>query len=112
MEEHQCCKQVYGHMHRMGGDPCTRKGTGEVNGRWYCWQHDPERVERLRKENEEKWDRKYLESKDKGYRRLAEQDVCQGVSTEELEKLGTDGLLYLMDISLRYQNMINNSKGG
>ena len=98
MEEHQWCKRVYGYRYRMGGEPCTRKGTIEVNGKWYCWQHDPERVARLRKEKEKKWDCEYQASRDAMYRRLAEQDVCKGVSTEELEKLGTGGLRGLMDM--------------
>ena len=111
MDEHECCYQLW--------DPrlwnhlqCTRKGTVEVNKKWYCWEHDPARVTKQCKDRQEKIDRKYQGSLNEGYRRLAEQDVCQGVSTEELEKLGTDGLLYLMDISLRYRNIVNNSKGG
>jgi len=97
MEEHQCCKQIrtdrafYSHQ-------CPRKGTIVVNGKWYCWQHDPERVARLCKENQEKFDRKHQASRDERYRRLAEQDVCKGVSTEELEELGTNALRELLDI--------------
>ena len=57
MEEHKCNEQVYpGHTYMPGGYQCTRKGTVEVYGKWYCWQHDPERVERLQKEAEEKWE--------------------------------------------------------
>ena len=97
MEEHQCCKRVYGYRYRFGGEPCTRKGTVEINGKWYCWQHDPERIVKLQKDNEEKWYHDRQAKQEKNYRRLAEQDVCQGVSTEELEKLGTSGLRYMID---------------
>jgi len=96
--------QVYGDS----GGPCDFVATVEVNSEWYCWLHDPDRPEKARKRNEER----LREAQDKHYRRLAEQDVCKGVSTEELEELGTEGLLYLMDISLRYRNIVNNSKGG
>ena len=83
MANHECCMQVYGDS----GGPCDFVATVEVNSGWYCWLHDPDRPEKVRKAAEEKH-----------YRRLAEQDVCQGVSTEELEKLGTEGLRGLMDI--------------
>ncbi len=28
----------------LRGGYCLRIGTREVDGRWYCWQHDPSRV--------------------------------------------------------------------
>ena len=87
MEEHQCCECV------IDGYMLIRKGNVEVDGAWYCWAHDPGRAARVRNENEERRQTEQL----KTYRRLAEQDVCKGVSTEELEKLGTSGLRYMID---------------
>ena len=103
MEEHQCCEEIQ----ESGGwysHRCTRKGTVEIDGKWYCWQHDPERVKRLRKEEQEKFDRKNQAHKERDHRQRLEQDVCQGVSTEELEKLGTSGLRMLLHEYRRWGN--------
>ena len=43
MSEHACSKRVYsGERWDFGGHPCSRKGTVERDGRWWCKQHDPE----------------------------------------------------------------------
>ena len=55
IERHQCCAIVYEGMARY---PCGRKGTNEVNGRWYCWQHDP-----LRNRNKKETDRQRATAK-------------------------------------------------
>jgi len=100
MEEHKCNEQVYpGHTYMPGGYQCTRKGTVEVYGKWYCWQHDPERVERLQKEAEEKWEHESQASTEKFQRRHLEQDVCAGATDEELESiLGVGGLRGMLGI--------------
>jgi len=38
---------------------CNRRGTIEVGGKWYCWQHNPIEVERRRKESEERAEMKW-----------------------------------------------------
>jgi len=98
MDEHQCCEQVFGGI-VMGGHRCTRKGTVEVNGKWYCWQHDPERVKREEKKRQEKW----KEERERGTaiwdRRLLERRVCLSVTDEELESiLGVGGLRGMLGI--------------
>ena len=41
---------------------CTRTNTQKhSNGKWYCWQHNPDRIERKHKEREDKWEREYKE---------------------------------------------------
>ena len=103
MAEHQCCKQVYGYRYRTGGEPCTRKGTIEVNGKWYCWQHDPERVARLRKETEEEWERESQARTEKFQRQHLERKVCEGVTDEELESiLGVGGLRGMLGIDAEH----------
>ena len=42
----ECSEKAYHHLGNWGQwDPCSRKATVERDGKWYCWQHDPERVE-------------------------------------------------------------------
>ena len=35
---------------------CSRKATVERDGKWWCWQHDPEYVAEKRRKEEEKWE--------------------------------------------------------
>jgi hypothetical protein len=35
---------------------CSRKPTVVRDGKAYCWQHDPERISRLRQERNKRWD--------------------------------------------------------
>ena len=35
---------------------CSRKATVERDGKWWCWQHDPEYVAEKRRTEEEKWE--------------------------------------------------------
>ena len=57
-EKHDCSERVFsGALWDSRGHSCPRNGTIERNGKWYCYQHDPEAV-RLRREE---WERKYKE---------------------------------------------------
>ncbi len=94
MNVERCCKQVF--RTGWGGNNCTRKGTVEVNGKWYCWQHDPERVKREDKKRYQEWKDKNDASNAVWHRRTLEREVCQDVSTEEIEKLGAGGLLRML----------------
>lgn len=71
MTEH-CSKKVHS-PGSWGGYPCARKATIERDGKWWCWQHDPEAVEarhaeRLVKQNaewaakKERWARQKIEA--------------------------------------------------
>ncbi len=53
VRELNCCEKVSGqggwHMFQ-----CEQKGTVEVDGKLYCWQHDPAKVAAKRKAKEDK----------------------------------------------------------
>ena len=100
MEERQCCKEVRpaGSHWAWGLSQCTRKGTVEVDGKWYCWQHDPARVERLRKEEEEKFDHKWDAQRKAAQRQRLEAKVCAGVTDENLAWIVSQGgLVWLLE---------------
>lgn len=62
MVDKRCCIQVpYGSYFRSY--LCQRKGTVEDGSKWYCWQHDPERVKKERKKAEEKMEKKWAVEK-------------------------------------------------
>ena len=43
-EIRQCEGKIYGISGEQGAYSCSRRGTIERDGKWYCWQHDPERI--------------------------------------------------------------------
>ncbi len=53
--EHSCDAMVYEGMARYH---CSREGTNDLNGKWYCWQHDPQQVEERRQRRMDKQDMK------------------------------------------------------
>lgn len=71
---------------------CSRKGTIQRNGEWYCWQHDPE----VKKKRDEKRERRYLGEQEEMHRKWAALKVCNGVSTEILESLPKGELARLL----------------
>ncbi len=73
--------------------PCSRRGTVERDAKWYCWQHDPEYIERKKKEREDKWKRKWAREKESWRRKDAERNACKGVPTEILENINVKSLL-------------------
>ena len=56
-EKHHCSKRVYsGLRHVFGDHRCTRPGTVQENGGWWCAMHVPSTVARHRQEKSEKWE--------------------------------------------------------
>ena len=88
-EVHKCEGKVHGDYRDVSGRvyPCSRKGTVERDGKWYCWQHDPERVRADKEKREGKWKTEQDIKTRRWKRRGAMTRVCKGVSTADLEKL-------------------------
>ena len=53
-----CSKNVYS-SHSFRSYPCSWRATVEHDGKWWCWQHDPEAVEtaeaKRRAKNDAEW---------------------------------------------------------
>ena len=63
--KHKCAGKIWSDNPRDGSGrvySCTRNATIEHDGQWYCWQHDPERVEadkkKRRADSDAKMDRR------------------------------------------------------
>lgn len=52
----KCSSTVWDRELRGLSYSCTRPATVEHDGDWYCWQHNPERVEADRKKRRAGWD--------------------------------------------------------
>ena len=48
----RCSQKMFADWHRS---QCSRNAKVERNGRWYCTQHDPERVAAKNEERDERW---------------------------------------------------------
>ena len=55
---HECPGRVADRELRGMIYSCQRNATVERNGQWYCWQHDPERMEANREKRMATWDAK------------------------------------------------------
>ena len=48
--KHECSEKAYHSLGNWGQwSPCSRNATVESNGKWYCRQHDPQRIAADRK---------------------------------------------------------------
>jgi len=86
--KHQCVEKVYpndkyGSFH---GYRCTRDGTVERDGKWYCKTHDPKAVEAKANAKNAIWDEKRKQNNLEITRRFAEHKACEGISTKALEE--------------------------
>ncbi len=59
MKNEHCSARVHD-PHSFRGRSCSKPGKDQVDGKWYCSSHSPEKVAARRKKLEEKWD---MESK-------------------------------------------------
>lgn len=88
--EKRCSKHVMrGSWH---SHPCTRKAVLEFEGKSYCAQHDPVRVDEKKAERTAKWDADWAVKKATWRWEKAAHALCVGVSTEQLEQLGPNWL--------------------
>jgi len=60
MNREQCCKKIYTGSWSQTSRSCSRAGTVERDGKFYCKQHDPVRIkekqEKDRLEREQVWE--------------------------------------------------------
>ncbi len=71
---------------------CSRNGTVQREGKWYCWQHDPEAKKKRDAEKRANWDKKHKERR----RERAAMQACDGISTDDLERLKPGELARLL----------------
>ena len=65
--KHKCSKKVWRHTSWY---LCSRPATVQRDGKWYCWQHDPKRVEAEAKKRRAAWEAK-MDREDAKYKRIA-----------------------------------------
>lgn len=84
----QCSRKVtprdsgpFGWLHPK---PCSRKGTVERNGHWYCRQHDPVKVAERRAELNHQYQEKRRLETEFNIRKIETLGACDGVTTDQL----------------------------
>lgn len=78
--KHDCSKDVW---HKTGFYHCQRPATIECDGKWYCWQHDPERVKAEAKKHRADWEAK-MDREAAKYERIARNARLGALVTPEL----------------------------
>lgn len=91
MQDGRCAGTVRGFV----GD-CERRPTVERNGKWYCWQHDPDRLAEQAKERRDAWRAKMQKEDDAFAARRSRRDLearagIKDLTDAELEKLAALG---------------------
>lgn len=84
--KHKCSKRVPEGGRSLSFYPCQRPATIERDSKWYCWQHDPERVEADRKKRRAGWEAKMNRETAK-YERCARNARLGALATEEMAAL-------------------------
>jgi len=58
--KHECSTKIHGDYRDVSGAiyPCRRPATVQRDGKWYCWQHDPERVKADKEKRRAAWNAK------------------------------------------------------
>lgn len=79
------CSEIFHRDYR--DQQCQRKATLERDGKRWCWQHDPVKVEERDKERRARWKSESDEFRLRGRRRAAEIKACEGIPTDLLEKM-------------------------
>jgi hypothetical protein len=75
---------------------CARSGTVQRDGEWYCWQHDPVVIKEREDDREAKSQASRAKEKEEWRRKRAMNQVCYGVSTDDLEKFAPGDLAALL----------------
>lgn len=92
-----CNAKAHGEYRDVRMHPCSRKGTVERDGRWYCWQHDPVRVAEEEEKRRAIWAARAIKRDEYYRRKAAVYKACEGVSTEVLETISVADLLRKAD---------------
>ena len=85
--EHDCSKKWVWAV--TGSHRCFRPATVERDGKWWCWQHDPERVKADREKRRAGWQAK-MDREDAKYERTARNARLGALVTPELAMLLED----------------------
>lgn len=91
MKKHSCSGRVW---ERMGSFSCSNSGTREINGKWWCFHHDPREVEKKQKALKEKWERERKEN-----------DKKTDTAGKLLKRLGVSGSIEYLETG-GYQSAI------
>lgn len=87
MAKHKCSEKVPEGGRSVSFYPCQRPATVQRDGKWYCWQHDPEYVAKKTAERRAGWQAK-MDREAAKYARIA----CNA----KLAALVTPGLALLL----------------
>lgn len=86
----QCSQTVFGE--RVTSWQCTRDGSIERGGKWYCCQHDPKQVEKRKKERQAKWDAEWAAKEKKWKRKEAIPRLAKKLAKSALATYAYAGL--------------------
>ena len=86
MATHKCSAKTPDMYGVPNVHPCKRPATVERDGKWYCWQHDPEYVKAKEKKRRAEWDTK-MEREAAKYRHIARNARLGKLITEETAAL-------------------------
>lgn len=86
--KHKCSEKTWRRIGHFGDwYPCSRPATVERNSKWYCWQHDPLRVEADKKKRRARWDAKHDRKTARWERRERNAKLAALVTVETAELL-------------------------
>jgi len=80
-----------GHVHDdigIGFHRCSRNGSYHEEGKWWCKSYAPSEVKKRDDAREKAWEKERKEDKAKWKRHDAALELCEGVETKTLKKLG------------------------
>ena len=84
--KHDCSETVADRELRGMIYPCQRNATVEHDGKWYCWQHDPERMKAEAKKCRAGWEAK-MDREVAKYKRIARNAKLAALVTPKLAAL-------------------------
>ncbi len=101
MAKERCSKQILLGTWSRHKHQCSYTGVVRRKGKWYCKQHDPVAVEKRAEERQAKYDAKWDKKKEGWRRDGAMEKVCNGISTDDLERLAPGELARLLAKEVR-----------
>lgn len=90
---HKCAGKTWSDIGHQRVYRCSRNATIERDGKWYCWQHDPIRVEADKQKRRARWDARHDREAAKWERRTRNAKLAALASEETaalLERLARD----------------------
>jgi hypothetical protein len=85
-ERPQCFGQAYERGMSFGSHRCTRSGSVEYEGKWYCRQHDPVAAAEKDRERRARWEEESKKDREKFDRQYAYEFALAGISTETIRR--------------------------